>query len=256
MNAVYGLDNLNNQGASRLPRRWSRKPSAWIPFTRRPRQLRERAGRLAEHPGRAALQPRPGSEPTPVHMSENDWEAMIAVLEAEGVTVEADETFVGGKIREAERRKLAEQGLGNRGPATKPRPVVYGALERGGQVRARVAGTSRTADAAQAHVRSFVLPGSMIYTDDWGGYKRLGKNGYAHRRVNHSARVYVDGDVHTQTVDGFFALVKNGIRGTHHGVSAKWLQGYLNEYAWRWNRRDSESPMFRDLINTAATRRV
>jgi len=249
MNAVYGLDNLNNQGASRLPRRWSRKPSAWIPFTRRPRQLRERAGRLAEHPGRAALQPRPGSEPTPVHMSENDWEAMIAVLEAEGVTVEADETFVGGKIREAERRKLAEQGLGNRGPATKPRPVVYGALERGGQVRARVAGTSRTADAARAHVRSFVLPGSMIYTDDWGGYKRLGKNGYAHRRVNHSARVYVDGDVHTNSIEGFFGLLKNGIRGVYHSVSTTHLQSYLDEYAFRYNRRDEATPMFWAILD-------
>jgi transposase len=76
--------------------------------------------------------------------------------------------------------------------------------------------------------------------------------GNIHRRINHSARIYVDGDVHTQTVDGFFALVKNAIRGTHHGVSAKWLQGYLNEYAWRWNRRDSDSPMFRDLIGLAA----
>jgi transposase len=46
--------------------------------------------------------------------------------------------------------------------------------------------------------------------------------------------------------------VKNGIRATHHGVSHKWLQGYLNEYAWRWNRRDQDTPMFRDLIELAA----
>jgi transposase-like protein len=170
-------------------------------------------------------------------------------LGGEGVTVEADETFIGGKIREAERRKLAAQGLGNRGPATKPRPVVYGALERGGKVRARVAGTSRTADAAQAHVRTFVLPGSMIYTDDWGGYKRLGKSGYGHRRVNHSARVYVDGDVHTNSIEGFFGLLKNGIRGVYHSVSTKHLQSYLDEYAFRYNRRDEATPMFWAILN-------
>ena len=64
-------------------------------------------------------------------------------------------------------------------------------------------------------------------------YERLGKRGYTHRRINHRARVYVDGDVHTQTIDGFFGLFKSGVRGAHHAVSHKWLQGYLNEWTWR-----------------------
>jgi ISXO2 transposase-like protein len=81
--------------------------------------------------------------------------------------------------------------------------------------------------------------------------ERLGGIGYTHRRINHSARIYVMGDIHTQTVDGFFGLLKNAIRGVHHGVSHKWLQGYLNEYAWRWNRRDNGRSMFRDLIGQA-----
>ena len=52
------------------------------------------------------------------------------------------------------------------------------------------------------------------------------------------------GDIHTNTIEGFWSLVKNGIRGTHHAVSAKWLQGYLNEYVWRYNHRDDPRSMF------------
>ena len=96
----------------------------------------------------------------------------------------------------------------------------------------------------------------MIYTDEWQAYERLGKTGYTHKRINHHARVYVDGDVHTQTIDGFFGLFKNGVRGVYHSVSHKWLQGYVNEYAWSYNRRDGDTPMFRELIETAATRTV
>jgi transposase len=99
-----------------------------------------------------------------------------------------------------------------------------------------------------------VLPGSMIFTDEYKVYERLGKKGYTHRRINHHARVYVDGDVHTQTIDGFFGLFKSGVRGAHHAVSHKWLQGYLNEWTWRYNRREDGNTMFRDLIETAAER--
>jgi transposase len=61
----------------------------------------------------------------------------------------------------------------------------------------------------------------------------------------------VEGEVHTQTIEGFFGLFKNGIRGVYHSVSAKWLQGYVNEYTWRYNRRESGRSMFHDLIEKA-----
>jgi hypothetical protein len=61
-------------------------------------------------------------------------------------------------------------------------------------------------------------------------------------------RIYARGDVHTQTVEGFFALLKNGIRGVYHCVSAKWLQGYVNEYVWRYNHRDDPVAMFKTLL--------
>src|SRR5579872_7108562 len=150
--------------------------------------------------------------------------------------VEVDETFLAGRMRNAERRERAAMGL--RPHERRARTaIVYAAVERQGRVRATVIPDSR-GKTLMAATAEYVLPGSLIYTDEWQPYLRLGKIGYTHRRINHSAKVYVEGDVHTQTVDGFFALVKNGIRGTHHGVSHKWLQGYLNEYAWRWNRRD------------------
>jgi transposase len=165
-----------------------------------------------------------------------------------GGDVEADEAFVGGKLRESERRNLAAQGLGNRGPATKKRAVVMGLVERGGNVRASVI-PSRSAYHARYTIRKHVLPGSMVYTDDWGGYDPLSRSPqFTHRRIKHSERVYVSGDVHTQTIEGFFSLVKNGIRGVYHSVSAKWLQGYLNEYAWRYNHRDAPGAMFKTLL--------
>jgi transposase-like protein len=171
--------------------------------------------------------------------------------------VEADETFVGGKLRESDRRKLREQGIANRGPASKERAVVFGAVERGGRVRTTIIGKRRDAAAVSRALAEFVLPSSMIYTDDWGGYDPLSRMGYKrHRRINHSARIYVQGDVHTQTIEGFFGLFKTGVRGAHHSVSYKWLQGYLNEWTWRYNRRESETPMFRDLLNEAVSRTV
>jgi transposase len=165
--------------------------------------------------------------------------------------VEVDETFLRGRMRNDERRRRVEQGIHPKNPHREKTQIVWAAVERNGRVRATTIPNSR-AGTLMTMTSEYVLPGSLIYTDEWQPYMRLDKIGYTHRRINHSARIYVEGDVHTQTVDGFFGLVKNGIRATHHGVSHKWLQGYLNEYAWRWNRRDQETPMFRDLIELAA----
>jgi transposase len=160
--------------------------------------------------------------------------------------VEADETFVGGKPRAG--RPMPKNAHWDR------KAIVFGAVERGGRIRAEVVRNSR-ATVVQPKVREYVVPGSMLFTDDYHGYKGLGsKGGYRHHRINHSARIYVEGNVHTQTIEGFFGLFKNGVRGAYHAVSQKWLQGYLNEYVWRYNRRDNTRAMFLDLIDTAASR--
>jgi transposase len=70
----------------------------------------------------------------------------------------------------------------------------------------------------------------------------------AHKRIRHSDRVYVSGTVHTQTVEGFFGLFKNGVRGVYHAVSTRYLQSYLDEYAWRYNHRHDAKPMFWTIL--------
>jgi transposase-like protein len=166
-----------------------------------------------------------------------------------GGEVEVDETFmVGNRMRNRERRE--RQAAGVKGP--RPAPIVFGAAERGGPIRATVIPDSQGKTVLSKTIE-YVLPRSLIYTDEYVGYEQLGRIGYTHKRIRHLARIYVEGDTHTQTIDGFFGLLKNGIRATHHGVSHKWLQGYLNEYVWRWNRRDSRRAMFRDLIAASAS---
>jgi transposase-like protein len=111
---------------------------------------------------------------------------------------------------------------------------------------------SRYGFTLRSNLRKRVRPGSTVYTDDYRGYSGVGRV-YQHRQINHTASVYVDGDTHTQAIEGFFSLIKNGVRGVYHSVSPKWLQGYLNEYAWRYNHRDDPRAMFRMLLQRAAS---
>jgi transposase-like protein len=164
--------------------------------------------------------------------------------------VEADETFVGGKPRQADRIRRAKLGWNAQTDYWDRKAVVFGAVERGGRIRAEVVPNSR-ASVIEPLARSYILPGSMVFTDEYKAYERLGRKGYTHRRIRHSAKVYVDGNVHTQTIDGFFGLFKTGVRGAHHAVSHKWLQGYLNEWAWRWNHRDDPRAMYELLLARA-----
>ena len=99
------------------------------------------------------------------------------------------------------------------------------------------------------HIVNRVMPASMVYTDEYRVYNRLPQEGYAHRRINHSEKVYVSGDVHTNTIEGFWSLVKRGIGGVYHVVSAKHLQGYLDEYSFRYNHRSDERGMFAAFIS-------
>jgi hypothetical protein len=169
--------------------------------------------------------------------------------------VEADETWISPRRprNPVKRARIAAGVVHKNTPHSIGYPMVFGAAERGGAVRAEVTPDSRR-KTLEGKVREYVLPETLIYTDEWVGYSGLEEAGYRHRRIRHTAKVYVEGDVHTQTIDGFFALLKNGIKATHHGVSAKWLQGYCNEYAWRWNRRNNGRAMFLDLIDAAASR--
>jgi transposase len=145
------------------------------------------------------------------------------------------------------------RGLHGRGVAGKSKTPVFGIAQRGrdgkhGRVVAKVVdGVSEAHLGPQ--VRKRVLPASVVYTDDWGAYDRLGKEGFQHSRVAHTQGVYVSGDVHTNTIEGFWATVKGGLRGTYHGVSTKHLQSYLDEYVFRYNSREHPRGMFDAFLN-------
>lgn len=151
--------------------------------------------------------------------------------------VEADESYFGG------RRK------GGNGREPGPKTIVAGIVERKGRVTARVTSDVK-ARTLMPMLWKRIKPyeGQTIYTDELASYNLLSKMGYHHERVSHSANVYVSGDAHTNTIEGFWSLVKNGIRGVYHAVGPDYLQSYLNEYSFRYNHRNDLAPMFETLL--------
>lgn len=160
--------------------------------------------------------------------------------------VEVDETGIGGRPRYTMTR--SEAALWRE----RSRATVIGAVERGGRIKATVI-PSRRGPELPAQVIEWVHPATILYTDEWPAYNRMGDYFAAHRRVIHSQKQWVDGNTNTNTIEGFFGNLKTGIRGNYKKVSYKWLQGYLNEFTWRYNRRyDKGRPMFFSLLHTAA----
>lgn len=149
--------------------------------------------------------------------------------------VEMDHTYIGGRKR----------GRG-RGYIENKTPVL-GVVQRKGQVRATPVEKVRRRSVMPV-VRKQILPRAIIYTDEGREFAGLRTRGYSHHRIHHSSQVYVRGDVHTNTIDGFWSLVKRGISGVYHAVSVKYLQSYLNEYSFRYNHRDDEEPMFKTML--------
>lgn len=158
-------------------------------------------------------------------------------------TVEVDETYVGGK----DRNRHAGKKLGGTGRGAKGKAIVGGIVERKGKIIAKVIPNVQ-ASTLLPLIDKHVLSASIVYTDEFLSYNQVGRMGYIHKRVHHAAKVYVDGDVHTNTLEGFWSLIKRSIGGAHHAVSEKYLPSYLNEYTFRWNHRDDESPMFQSML--------
>jgi transposase len=165
---------------------------------------------------------------------------------AGGGGVEVDEMYHGGRRKGQSGRMLAANKGGH--------VTVLGVVERKGRIAARVT-PDLTMNSANALVKEFVLPETMVYTDEsviYSAVPRLAGMGYRHKRINHSQKVYVAGEVHTNTIEGFWSLVKRGIGGVYHSVSAKYLQSYLDEYAFRYNRRACGNLIFPVLLQRAS----
>ncbi|HUF52491.1 MAG TPA: IS1595 family transposase [Dehalococcoidia bacterium] len=126
-------------------------------------------------------------------------------------SVEIDEAYIGGRKRRIKGQPSPES----------QKIAVLGIVERGGKVAALVTGNAKRATIMPI-IKEKVLPRSMVYTDEYGAYTRLDQH-YSHRRIPHNEKVYVMGDIHTNTIEGFWSLLKNGIRGVYHSVSSKHL---------------------------------
>jgi transposase len=176
---------------------------------------------------------------------------MAGDVKLEGSSVEADESYFGGKNK----NKHLSKRKGFDGRSNDEKTPVFGMVERGGRVLAYVTPDARTKTILPI-IHEKVLPESVVYTDDFPIYDKLAEhaNGYVHRRIQHAQRVYVMGDIHTNTIEGFWSLVKRGIGGVYHSVSKKYLQSYLNEYSFRYNRRNEEQPMFTSLLAQVSER--
>lgn len=144
--------------------------------------------------------------------------------------VEVDETYIGGK----DKNRHWDKRVGIRGGSAKD--VVVGAVSRKGNVVARVI-ENTTARALQAFVRESVSDKvSLLCTDQHRGYLGL-RSSFPHASVDHSAGQYVVGAVHTNTIEGFWSILKRGMVGTFHKVSAKYLPLYIAEFQFRYNNR-------------------
>lgn len=157
--------------------------------------------------------------------------------------VEVDETFVGGKAKNKHKGPGGRGDFGGTGGTGKA--IVVGAVKRKGNVIARVIANA-SAETLNAFVRMAVSHKvSLISTDEHRGYLQLGKN-FPHGFVRHGAGQYVHGAIHTNTIEGFWSIVKRGIVGTFHKVSAKHLPLYVNEFEFRYNNRKNA-----DIFGTA-----
>lgn len=158
-------------------------------------------------------------------------------------TIEMDETFIGGKQK------------GFTGVRTS-KDVVIGIRQRGGELRFFHAADTASGTLAEYIKKNIDQDLDVIITDEWGAYPKAmmaaGIHGNRHKTIRHKDHVYVQGEIHTNTVESSFSLLKRGIVGSWHKISAKHLAAYLEEMSFRFNRRNC-SDLFLDTLRHMVT---
>jgi transposase-like protein len=153
--------------------------------------------------------------------------------------VEIDETFIGGKEKNkhlGKRNRHNTAGVG--------KTIVIGAISRKGNVTCQMI-EHADRETMMGFVRKTVDRNvQLVVTDEHAGYNTMADSGRAHEVVKHGEQEYVRGIVHTNSIESFWSLLKRGIMGTYHNVSAKYLPLYLNEFQWRFNNRNNPNIFF------------
>jgi transposase-like protein len=149
--------------------------------------------------------------------------------------VEVDETYYGAPT------------AGKHGRGATNKTIVVGVAQRRGKVAAKVVPDCQSSTLIP-FIEKRILPSTLDYTEELPSYRPLSRLGYDHRRIHHATKVWIVGDCHTNSIEGFWSLVKNGLRGIQHSVSAKYLETYFDEFAFRYNRRHDTTPMFESIM--------
>jgi transposase len=163
-------------------------------------------------------------------------------------TVEMDEAYIGGKAKWRNKGLLEGKGRGTVG-----KTPVFGMAQRADGAESGRIVVKKVDDAGEKslmpHIQMRVLPEAVVYTDEARVYDTLKKKGYKHSRIHHAEKVYVSGDVHTNTLEGFWSRLKRGVSGVYRGVSSRHLQAYLDEYVFRYNNRADEHGLFAAILD-------
>jgi len=165
------------------------------------------------------------------HMAEVDGEDPL------GGIVEVDETYVGGK-------RKGKTGRGARG-----KTIVFGMMERDGKVMTKIVPDAKR-KTLQGHITENVQQGAEIHSDGWMGYDNVQYKGFGHKVIHHDAGIYAKDGVHVNSIEGYWSILKKGIKSTHIHVSEKHMEKYTKEFEYRFNSRKNPDQMFPALISS------
>jgi transposase-like protein len=154
--------------------------------------------------------------------------------------VEVDEAYFGG-------RKKAGRDNENLGAVLKSKSVVVGAVERGGNIRAKVEPNAQTKTLGSFLKENVNKDSSRLLTDSSNRYERIAR-GYDRYMVSHKSGIYANKDIHINNIESFWSHVKRSMKGTHKVISKKHLQSYLDGFVFHYNNRHNDSERFSSLL--------